>query len=1126
MDADRNLLFAVLALQADLLSNDRFAEACSAWAARKENPLADLLVERGWLTPEDRADVERLLARKLAKHHGDARASLAEALPAQVRDSVDALREEPRSSSPPIQSTTAPDGPALASTTAPLARSLQRYVLGRLHATGGIGRVWLAHDPALGREVALKELRPERAGHPAHASRFLKEAQVTGQLEHPGIVPIYEVGRRPDDGAPFYTMRFVRGRTLADAAAAYHERRKRGADGPAGLRDLLTALVGVCQAVAYAHSRGVLHRDLKPENVVLGDYGEVIVLDWGLARLLDQPADDLAAPLELSPDSHQATQQGQVLGTPAYMAPEQAEGRLDLLGPRTDVYGLGAVLYKLLTGRPPFTGPDVPAVLRRVLTEEVAPPRALVRPTPRALEAVCLKALAKSPADRYASAGEMAKDVQRFLADEPVSVYREPVLSRLFRWGRRHRTVVSAAAALLLTATAALGVSTFLISKEQQATRAQKEQAERQRDRADGNYRLARKAVDDAVTHIAENKRLRQADLAPLRKELLASALPFYQEFVRQQSDDLELEAERGRAYVRLGAVHSELGDKARALDCFSQSQAVFGKLVEQEPAGVSYRADWAGTYTNRGATLNDLGRFREAEAEYREGQKHTRALAADFPGEPRYVFDLTKNQIGLGNALSGQQKLAAAEEEYRAACQHLEKLAAGHPDEPTYRNLWGSGLANLCVLLLYVGKNDEALKTAREERRVFQALVSRHPEEPDYGRKLADAHGHLGSALTAIGKIADGEKAYRERVARLDRLAAAFPSLANYRRLAAHAKSNLAIALIQQRKLAEAEPYFRASVQTLQRLAAEFPAVLLHQRELAEEQSNLGNLLNERGKRPEAETCLRESLKTCEQFAAGPSALAADRDRLAAGHNNLAILLSGRGRLAEAVAEYEAANKLLEPLAERFPQVVRYAVTLAGQYCNLGNALVRMKKPQDALGWYDKAVARLEALLAKDNRLSLPRKTLRNTYQGKAEALSKLGRYDEALVAYRKALDLDNGTLRAALLLGRANTLIRANKLQDAVADLESVLKGKPAPVTLYNAACAYALATAAVKPDSEPGRRYARRAIELLRQARGAGYFKEPRRVKEMKEDEDLRSLRGRDDFRKLLGELEKGS
>jgi serine/threonine-protein kinase len=445
METDRNLLFGVLALQADLLTPSRFAEACTAWSARKGTPLADLLVEHGWLTPADRTDVQKLLDRKLARHHGDARAGLAEVTTDAIKRSLAAVADPDVRQSLAGLSPSAVDGHVLLSTSDYLPEARERYTLSRLHATGGIGRVWLARDGSLGRDVALKELRPERAGNPAVWARFLKEAQVTGQLEHPGVVPIYEVGRRPEDQSPFYTMRFVRGRTLAEAVRTYHQRRAQGEAGPLELRELLTAFVGMCNAVAYAHSRGVLHRDLKPSNVVLGDYGEVIVLDWGLAKLLGQPEGDLA-PLEVEAGGD-GTVQGQVLGTPAYMAPEQAEGRLDQLGPTTDVYGLGAALYEILTGRPQFIGEETAAVLRQVIHDAPARPRAVVAGVPAALEAVCLKALAKKPAERYSSAKELAAEVQRWLADEPLSAYREPWGVRAGRWVKRRRVLVASAAA-------------------------------------------------------------------------------------------------------------------------------------------------------------------------------------------------------------------------------------------------------------------------------------------------------------------------------------------------------------------------------------------------------------------------------------------------------------------------------------------------------------------------------------------------------------------------------------------------------------------------------------------------------------------------------------------------------
>jgi serine/threonine-protein kinase len=581
---DRNLLFGVLALQADFLDAARFAEACSAWAGRKSTPLADLLVEHGWLTAEQRGLVDLLLRQKLNKHGGDAHASLQGALATpDVRSVLESVADDDLQQS--LAGLPTPTGPVQPATVAYEPQARQRYTLTRLHAKGGIGQVWLARDEDIGRDVALKELRPDRGDSPSAAARFLEEAKVTGQLEHPGIVPVYELVQ-PREGQPCYAMRFVGGRTLADAIKDYHRRRQAGEVGPLDLRQLLSAFVGVCNAVAYAHSRGVLHRDLKPHNVALGDFGEVLVLDWGLAKVVGKPEE----PTSLLPvsvgqeDSREETRQGQVLGTPAYMAPEQAEGRVDLMDPRSDVYGLGAVLYEVLAGEPPFGGSDTPEVLKRVVQEPPVPPRQRVAATPLALQAVCLKALAKEREGRYASARELAREVEHFLADEPVAAYREPWRVRLGRWARHHRPLVAAAAALLLTATVALAVSTALIRSQELAALEAKGQAERERDRADGNFRLAKEAVEQTITRVAEEPRLEQGDFHDLRKTLLASAVPFYEKFVLQVSDDPKLEAERGRAYYRLAWVRKEMGELGAARAEYERALAIFTRLAAEHP--------------------------------------------------------------------------------------------------------------------------------------------------------------------------------------------------------------------------------------------------------------------------------------------------------------------------------------------------------------------------------------------------------------------------------------------------------------------------------------------------------------------------------------------------------------
>jgi serine/threonine protein kinase/tetratricopeptide (TPR) repeat protein len=331
-----------------------------------------------------------------------------------------------------------------------------RYRPLRFHARGGLGEVLLAEDAELHRAVALKRMQVLHGQDPESRRRFLLEAEITGRLEHPGIVPIYGLVQDAD-GQPAYAMRFIEGETLQDALKRFHAQDKAGRDpGERGLalRQLLGRFLVVCNTVAYAHSRGILHRDLKPANIMLGKYGETLVVDWGLAKPFDKkdtvPAadEDTLRPCSAGGDSN--TQVGQTVGTPAYMSPEQAAGRWDLVGPGSDIYSLGATLYVVLTGEPPFPSLPLKDLMPRVQAGEFPPPRQRKKDLPRALEGVCLKAMAARPEDRYASALELAADVEHWLADEPVAAYREPARARLRRWARRHRAWVGAAAAALL----------------------------------------------------------------------------------------------------------------------------------------------------------------------------------------------------------------------------------------------------------------------------------------------------------------------------------------------------------------------------------------------------------------------------------------------------------------------------------------------------------------------------------------------------------------------------------------------------------------------------------------------------------------------------------------------------
>jgi len=387
--ADANLMFGALALQAGLINAQQLADACVLWSSRGGKPLADLLVEQGWIDEAARSSVVTLLAAKT----GVPRYRVA----AETLSSRD------------------PRGLALNETMSLSPLSNDRLRLLHLHSHGGIGQVWLAQDTVLGREVALKELLPELRGSKRHRERFLREARVAAQLSHPGTAPVYEY--REEGGRCYYTMRFYSGRTLTEAIQQAHADREKEDRSNAFERlfPLIEQFLTVCDTIAYAHSKGIIHRDLKGENVVLGEFGEVTVIDWGLAKSVGDKEGSVT--LHRESDETHKTIEGERLGTPGFMSPEQARGEQSLIDERTDVYGLAAVLYEILTTRPPFSGETANEVMHRVETQPPVRPSALYPSTPEDLEAICLKGLSKSKEDRYASASELSDAIRHWVGD-------------------------------------------------------------------------------------------------------------------------------------------------------------------------------------------------------------------------------------------------------------------------------------------------------------------------------------------------------------------------------------------------------------------------------------------------------------------------------------------------------------------------------------------------------------------------------------------------------------------------------------------------------------------------------------------------------------------------------------
>jgi tRNA A-37 threonylcarbamoyl transferase component Bud32 len=336
----------------------------------------------------------------------------------------------------------------------------------QFHAKGGLGAVFIGEDRELHRTVAVKFIHSKLLADPAARQRFELEAELTGRLEHPGVVPLYGIGQSPD-GRLFYVMRYIDGVTLDDAIRQYHATpASQASERTVEFHRLLNAFVSVCQTIGYAHYRGIVHRDIKPSNVMLGRYGETIVVDWGLATpVAREDRFRITGEKTLMPSSGSdaGTSSGGGAGTPAYMSPEQASNLAPT--PASDIYSLGATLFKLLTGANPVIGETLAEVKANIIDGRTKRLLDLTPGTPKALDAICHKAMALRPNERYGTAIELARDVERYLADEPVSAYTESRSAQVARFVRRHRVATQVAAVGLIACAAIVGVSAIWLAR-------------------------------------------------------------------------------------------------------------------------------------------------------------------------------------------------------------------------------------------------------------------------------------------------------------------------------------------------------------------------------------------------------------------------------------------------------------------------------------------------------------------------------------------------------------------------------------------------------------------------------------------------------------------------------------
>jgi serine/threonine-protein kinase len=893
-----------------------------------------------------------------------------------------------RNTSPAGPPTSVEERPA----SAPQARGAagSRYRPLRFHARGGLGEVHVARDGELGREVALKRIQARHAHHDEARRRFLREAEVTARLEHPGVVPVYGLVHDAD-GQPCYAMRFIQGETLTEAIDRFHhadQAQRDPGERRVALRELLGRFVAACNTIAYAHSRGVLHRDLKPGNIMLGPFGETLVVDWGLAKVFggteaapasgeDEPGRDAIDP---------ETRLGQAIGTPAYMSPEQAAGRWNVVGPASDVYGLGATLYALLTGQAPFRG-AARDVLPRVERGDFPPPRQQNRAVPRALEAICLKAQALRPEDRYASATALKDDLEKWLADEPVSAYREPLLARTGRWVRRHKTLVTSVGVSALLALVVAGdawrrarrIEADRLAQAKSQIEAALTRATAFRDQARTVPFADRPRWKDALKlwKLANEAANQAKDLVlagpidePARQELEERITELQQEAWQAEKDrvvvqDIEL--------IRLQQAQVEGIDFNRALAVreYARTFADYGIDVKTlEPAETAVRIRRCEIGTDLIAALDEWLIDEWDEATKQRLFQVFKALDPDPAAFRNQVRDAV-----VRNDIAALRRVAVAREvqdlpptaleilgerldKWRAwdvAVAMLRTAQRRYPDD-----FWINMRLAHCLCLL-PSHEDEGVA-------FYRAALALRPQSPG-------VHNNLGMALLHQGKRAEAIDAFNDAL----RLKPDF----------ALAHSNLGRALGEQGKLPEAI----AACEKAIRYKADYAPTYFY----------LGRALHQQGK-------LEEALAAYRKFA-GLDTSFADV------HYHIGVALYQQGMLDEAVSAYRQALQVNPNYVEA--------------HCALGVALREQGKLAEAVEACRKGVQLRPDFAAGCCNLGY--------------ALLDQGNYAEAVVYLKRGHDL--GSQKPGWYFPSEQWLRRAERLLAIEQKLPAILKGEGKP-------------------------------------------------------------------------------
>jgi serine/threonine protein kinase len=694
-------------------------------------------------------------------------------------------------------------------------------VLGEL-GRGGMGVVYLARQVRLNRPCALKTILAGDHAAPEVAVRFLAEAETVARLRHPNIVQIHTIGDH--DGRPFIELEYIEGGSLAG--------RLDGTPWPASRAAPL--IETMARVVHQAHALGVVHRDLKPANVLMADDKTPKLTDFGLAK-------------SLHGDSG-LTRSETILGSPSYMAPEQADGRAREVGPAADIYSLGAILYELLTGRPPFRAATVLETLEQVKSTEAVPPSRLQPGLPRDLETITLKCLEKEPPRRYATALELADDLRRFLEGKPILAQPVGPLERGLKWVRRRPLetallVVTSLAVISLTWGFTASSYERNLEKKNRALDSALEEAERQRSRAKRGFDQARQVVDHFITLI--EKRLDDPRLKSARDELLADGLAYYQDVLRQWDDTPELQFELIRTYAGAARVADSLGSRSEALKAYQQALSMLEALARQHPGAPQYQLELAEVHHSLGGFYSDIGQVDQALREYEEGLAIREQVRRERPNDARVLTDLARSHGYIGDLLLNAGRLDEAEAAYLRSHSIRQNLARAAPGDVVLQFQLSRSFTNLARLDRQKGRLAQSRDAYRQAIAILEPLDAGPRELADFRADLAWTCGQLGSLLLemdppdadeALVQLRRGRSLYEE-------LSRAHPGISEYQSGMGRGSLEIGRALLVQGHRDEALKSCQDACQLFERLVKENGRVTEHLSGLALSLDAVGDL-------------------------------------------------------------------------------------------------------------------------------------------------------------------------------------------------------------------------------------------------------------------------------------------